>query len=426
MSFYILEKETQLPHLPLFTKCFVHVITNNDNYHPAIAEVSLIYVKPFEGKGYIFCIKHNESLSLKWQIIKKFLSEKELYAIDAKHTKYFFGGKIQDITFNYILQGGGKFNFDKYKPNIIRNFYNNFGTLKNVNELIPISKHYEYYENIYEFIKPYLIKNTEFMLKETDVFYKIEREGIKLDKEYFIQYHESHTTPQYSIKRGIIYTHYNLYTLTGRPSNAFNSINYAALNKENGERMCYIPKNDMFVEFDFNGYHPRLLGTLIGYDFEYNTNVYEQIGKLINESDIPKIKETTFQNLYGGIKQGLKNKPFFQGVQSYTESLWDYIQHAGYIETPSGKIFHLKDIENPNPQKLLNYFIQNYETSQNVSQLYSIFNDFRPLKSRIVLYTYDSILIDTSLEEIDKIKQIITKLHYPVRTKMGKNYNNLQ
>ena len=83
--FYLIEKESQLPFLPPFDKCFVHVISNNYNYHPAISEVSLVYVKPFNDKGYIFCIKHNESLGLKWQPLKKFLSEKELYAIDAKH-----------------------------------------------------------------------------------------------------------------------------------------------------------------------------------------------------------------------------------------------------------------------------------------------------------------------------------------------------
>lgn len=95
--FYIIEKEDQLPHLPPFDKCFVHVITNNDNYHPAISDVSLIYVKPFDDKGYIFCINHNESLGLKWQSIRKLLSEKEVYALDAKYTKYFLSGNINDI-----------------------------------------------------------------------------------------------------------------------------------------------------------------------------------------------------------------------------------------------------------------------------------------------------------------------------------------
>ena len=86
--FYIIEKEDQLPHLPHFDKCFVHIITNNDNYHPAIADVSLVYVKPFDDKGYILCVNHTESLGLKWQSLKKLLSEKELYALDAKHTRY--------------------------------------------------------------------------------------------------------------------------------------------------------------------------------------------------------------------------------------------------------------------------------------------------------------------------------------------------
>ena len=109
----------------------------------------------------------------------------------------------------------------------------------------------------------------------------------------------------------------------------------------------------------------------------------------------------------------------------FVDDLWNTIQYSGRIETPSGKIFKLKDIDNPNPQKVLNYYIQNYETSQNVLQLYALFNEFRPLKSRIVLYTYDSVLIDVSREETQKINEIIAKLQYPVRIKTGNNYNRL-
>jgi hypothetical protein len=423
--FYIIEKEEQLNRLPHFDECFVYVIPNNNNYHPAIADVSLIYVKPPNSKGYIFCIKHTESLGLKWQTIKKFLSEKELYAIDSKYTKYFFNGKIHDLTFNHISQGNSKFDLSGCELTIIDNFYRDHGTTKNINELIPISKHYEYCERVYEIVKLYIKPNTEFEQKITDVFFKIEKEGISLNKECFIQYHSDHPSPQFSVKQGKAYTCYNLYTLTGRPSNAFNGVNYAALNKENGERQCYIPRNDMFMEFDFNGYHPRLLGDIVGYKFDNNTNVYEQIAKILNTSDIPKVKETTFQNLYGGIRHELQGKPFFKSVHIFTDDLWDTIQHQGWFTPPSGKTFRLKDIDNPNPQKVLNYYIQNFETSQNVEQLYSLFNDFRPLKSRIVLYTYDSILVDVSREETERIQQIITKLQYPVRVKIGNNYNEL-
>lgn len=424
--FYIIEKEEQLRNFPEFDKCFVHVITNNNNYHPAIADVSLVYVKPFDSKGYIFCIKHSESLGLKWQAVKKYLSEKELYAVDAKYTKYFLSGKINDATFGRLSQIGNRFDFDGCEPAIISDFYHRHGSLKNINELIPISKHYEYCENVYEIVKPYLTQNNEYTNKLINVFFKIEKEGIKLDKQCFINFHENHPTPQFSIKSGYAYSSYNLYTLTGRPSNSFNNINYAALNKENGERTCFIPRNDTFIEFDFNGYHPRLLGDLVKHTFDNNTNVYVQIAELLGEEDVSKVKETTFQNLYGGIRYELQNKPFFKQISMFTDDLWDTIQYSGYITTPSGKTFRLKDIDNPTPQKLLNYYIQNFETSQNVEQLHLLFNDFKPLKSRIVLYTYDSILIDTSNDEISKIQEIITQLKYPVRAKSGTNYNELK
>jgi hypothetical protein len=424
--FYIIEKEEQLQNFPKFDKCFVHIITNNNNYHPAIADVSLVYIKPFNSKGYILCLKHSESLSLKWQSVRKYLSEKELYSLDAKYTKYFISGKVNDATFNYLLQNGTRPDLGGCEPAIITDFYHRYGSLKNINELIPISKHYEYCENVYEMMEPYLKENSDYINKAIDVFFKIEKEGIKLDKQCFIQYHESHPTPHFSVKSGYAYTSYNLYTLTGRPSNAFNNINYAALNKENGERTCFIPRNDTFIEFDFNGYHPRLLGDIVGYKFDNNISVYNQIAEILNEKDVSKVKEITFQNLYGGIRNELKNKPFFKQIDIFTDDLWDTIQYGGSITTPSGKIFRIKNIDNPTPQKLLNYYIQNYETSQNVEQLYSLFNDFRPLKSRIVLYTYDSILIDVNNTEIPKIQEIISQLKYPVRAKAGTNYNELK
>ena len=262
------------------------------------------------------------------------------------------------------------------------------------------------------------------MNKAIDVFFKIEKNGIKLDKACFIKHHEDHSTPHFSVKQGVIYTSYNLFTLTGRPSNSFNSINFAALNKENGERSCFIPHNDLFVEVDFQGYHPRLIGELAEWHFPNDRNTYEILGQLLGVTQ-QEAKELTFKQLYGGVWSEYKDKPFFKQVDMFIDDLWNTINYGGYIDTPSGKRFRLKDIDNPNPQKVLNYYIQNYETSQNVSQLYTLFNDFRPLKSRIVLYTYDSVLIDVAREERDKIDKIIAKLQYPVRVKTGSNYNIL-
>jgi hypothetical protein len=423
MSFYIIEKNSQLSSIPQFNECFVHIISNNNNYHPAISEISLIYVKPFNDKGYMFCIKHNESLSLDWGSLKEFLLGKEIYALNAKYTRYFLNKDINDINFQYIDKEGILLETEKYEPTILSDFYRRFGSLYNVNHLVPISKHYEYCENLYNGIQPYIRKNTDFTNKKINFFFNIEKKGIKLDKQCFLNFYKNHQTLQFSIKKGRAYTNYNLYTLTGRPSNAFNNINYAALGKENGERACFVPENSSFLEFDFNGYHPRLLGTLVGYEFDFHTNVYEQIALILEENDINNVKTITFQNLYGGISYNLRNKPFFKEINELTNEIWMDITKKGYIVAPSGKIFHLKDIEKPNPQKVLNYIVQNFETSQNIEQMDNLFEEFIDLKSRIILYTYDSILIDAIDDEIPQIKNIMKKLKYPTKIKSGTNYN---
>ena len=42
--------------------------------------------------------------------------------------------------------------------------------------------------------------------------------------------------------KGLEYTQYNPYTSTGRPSNRYNGINYAALNKEDGTRDRFVSR----------------------------------------------------------------------------------------------------------------------------------------------------------------------------------------
>ena len=88
---------------------------------------------------------------------------------------------------------------------------------------------------------------------------------------------EQHFHP---IEGEYVYTQYNLKTLTTRPSNTFNGVNYAALNKENGSRQCFIPRNDLLVELDISAYHPTLLAKLIGYDFG-DKDIHAAAGKKI-------------------------------------------------------------------------------------------------------------------------------------------------
>ena len=106
------------------------------------------------------------------------------------------------------------------------------------------------------------------------------------------------------------------------------------------------------------------------------------------------------------------------------DKLWYQFQNEGYIKCPISQYrFYRDKLENMNSNKLFNYLLQNEETSRNTLALWDIFRIFTPYKSNIVLYTYDSILIDYDKEEdvIDDIQQIFT--NYGLNTSKTKGYD---
>jgi hypothetical protein len=224
-----------------------------------------------------------------------------------------------------------------------------------------------------------------------------------------------------------------LYNFTSRPTNSFNGINFAALSKNNGQRASFIPQNDYLFEFDYDSYHPRILAKLIGYEFN-EASVHTHLGQMYFKTDIlteeqyQQSKELTFKQLYGGVFEQYKDIPFFKKVAMYTDNLWDTFNYGGYIELIGGR--KLYNIENPTPQKLLNYTIQSGETFYNVISIRNVLRYLENKKSNIILYTYDSILIDYSREDGKEVLKEIKKLlenefGFKVNVSYGTDYNNL-
>ena len=72
------------------------------------------------------------------------------------------------------------------------------------------------------------------------------------------------------------------------------------------------------------------------------------------------------------------------------------------------------------PQKLLNYVLQNLETSTNISILWEILKLLRGKKTKLVLYTYDAFLFDVAKEEKQLIKEIQKLIKgFKLNTKMS-------
>jgi len=425
--FYIIEKQEQLSQLGPFKECYVNFIPHNDNYHPKLSELSLVYVRDIKHhKGYILCLDHNESFSLnKQEVFDWLLKADKLWVIDKKEALYWFPHEHKLFDVEFIE-----------RPNLIEalnvpaiNYY--YSTHINypaVNKLIPISKHYEEKEKTFDAVLPIIQKyradNAVYAFNNgplTRVFHEIESQGIKVDKQCFIDcYGAELKYPEFSISKGKIYSQYNLHTTTSRPSNTYNSINFASLNKNNGERLCYRPANDMFVEFDIQGYHPRLLGNIVKFEFG-DKNTYEYLGELLGVS-AQEAKELTFKQLYGGVWKEYRDKPFFRDIIKLTECVWEEYQRDK-LGTENKAFDYDSEMT---PSKLLNYIIQSYETSSNVKMLEPILRYLRDKQTKLVLYTYDAFLFDYSKEDGNILADIQKMIPYPINVKQGKSYHGLK
>lgn len=226
------------------------------------------------------------------------------------------------------------------------------------------------------------------------------------------------------------YSRYNLFTSTGRPSNARDKINYAAIE----DRQAFMGRSrygqdGMYVTFDFKSYHLYLASHLIhqyGISDENvlcntKSDIYEMLKKSKSESR-SDVKRRVFKRLYNTDIGGAKSGSFIHYIDElkmyvYNDMYMDSTPH--HIKTPvHGRI--IKNIPNPNIGKVFNYFMQAYETEVSMKKIHTLLFDyfpktrsFRKLSGQFVtpiLYTYDSITVDTTAHEktINNIKKVLS------------------
>jgi len=419
--YWLVENEEQLNVLinSGYKEAFIEVIPYNDTIHPVQNHVSLVYIRPVNAsKGFMVCVTHSECLNALNTRINDLLNKfKILYCRDKKEILHYFPNKaLYDITpppTTYIRPTTQTHDlyYRKHKDN------------PELNLIIPIVKHYELCETIFRDLKANInIKKTKydefFNSRVSVVFNAIERSGIRIHNETFSGYF-------HAVDGEYVNTQFNLKTTTTRPSNKFNNVNYAALNKENGCRKSFIPRNNRFVEIDISAYHPSLSARLIGYDFA-GVDIHNHFASLYRV-DYKKSKELTFKQLYGGVFDNYKGLEFFQKIEKYVGELWSKFQSAGFVECKvSGYRYKKENLDNMNPQKLFNYILQNLETSTNVLILWDILCILRKYKTKLVLYTYDSFLLDVDDKEVEvlgEIREVFKKFKLNIKEIEGYDYD---
>ena len=437
--FYISETDHQLERLQNLGRlgAFIQVISSNDNYHPKLANTLAVYVRPIDSKyGFIIPIDHEEGLNVKKERVYELLqSFSTLYTVDKKELLYHFN--IQESIDLSLLYSMVKFDRLEYSKenSTINYFYHKHRDFKDVNKLIPISKLYESCEKLYDQIKnviKYKIPSGFDFYNTTaiNVFYLIEQTGLGV---YYEAYNElfKPRNPLYNTVNNTVLTYYNLYNITSRPTNSFNSVNYAAIPHSDKHRKAFKPLNDYFVEFDFDGYHLRLLCNQIDYPLS-EESAHKQLAKLyFNKEDVTdeeynKAKQINFQAIYGKIPEDHKDLEIFKEIQEYIDAMWNMFNDNGVVWNPQSSKPFTKKLKDMHPAKLMNYMMQSLETSRNILILKEVLRYLKDKKSKIVLYTYDSITFDFSKQDgketLEDIKKILEEgKKYPIKFKYSNN-----
>ena len=437
--FYIVEQESKLESLQRLSKLglYVDVISSNDLYHPKLTSTVAIYIRPIKSDhGYIVPINHDEGFNVAKERIYGILnSASTLYTLDKKNLLYHFNlQEAIDLSLVYSMVKYDRLEYSR-ENNTLNYFYNKFRDFKNINQLIPISKLYESCEKVYDQVKKVIEidipRGFDFYNKTaTNVFYLLEQSGIGI---YYEQFNEvfNPRNPLYNTQNNSVLTSYNLYNGTSRPTNAFNSVNFAAIPKSDRHRKCFRPTGDYFVELDFDGYHLRLLSEQIGYTL-LSESAHNQLAKHyfgtedITEEQYLEAKQINFQAIYGKIPEEHKNLEIFQKIQQYIDDMWKTFEKDGVIYNPISDKPFSKSLKEMHPAKLMNYMMQSLETARNILILKDVLRYLQNKKTKVVLYTYDALLFDFHKDEgketLEDIKEILESGgKYPIKFKYSKD-----
>ena len=417
----IIEKNNQLDDFLLKNHdkdCFIIPILSDVNRHPLDNSLCAVYVKIVDGDEGLLCFNHGETLKLS---LEKLLTLDRLgrkFVRDKKQLNHIVKLKnVVDVNLQYYMSKNEPLEWEELSTNTHDYFYRVMWKMKNTNRIIPILKHFElcreqvkvlekYYQlPIHEQYNDEIINNLSF----------IESSGLRKDD-------------------GIVYSEYNLYTSTGRPSNRFGGINFAALNKKDESRKPYKSRfeDGILIEFDYDAYHLRLIGHILDYKFPKGS-VHEHMREFYGDITYEESKNTSFQYLYGRIPQQIiDTNPFFSRVNKYITEIWGEFKREDFVKSNIyKKTIYKKNLSAMNRNKLFNYMIQLLETENNMKVMTQLIPFLKDKQSKLILYSYDSFLFDFKLTDgldfLKGVKQILEQGGvFPTKSSRGLNYHEME
>lgn len=404
-------------------------INQHISNHPTINPPCAVVLYHMDSRDiYVISINHSDLDSVDVKVILGKI----------KGTKYLFSDSLipqqyVDAKLLYFLHHGQQMEITVYAW---QRFYRKFN-LPTINQFIPLVKWVDYAKQVGDqFMSCY--KQSNHLNRTYDIYSNgirslrtIERNKIAMQCDLLQKHFNRGATCDSDIS--LVYSQYHPFNATGRPSNTFDGINFAALNKHDGTRQTLISRYDggHLIEFDYSSYHIHIVANLIGYHFEHR-DVHTYFAKQyfntqhITREQYEQSKEITFKALYSAERPDI---PFFHKVSRLVNIFWSELNTKSYVVTPiAQRKIYAKHIKNINRYKLFNYIIQATETELNYGVLHRLNDYIYREDCKLVLYTYDSFLFDSNdLEHIKQLYSIISDSgKYPCKVKAGVNYADLQ
>lgn len=319
---------------------------------------------------------------------------------------------------------------------IINDTHSQFGSMIDANKIVPLTiwnKVLREYNtellDVYEKLKyTVMLKPYTSVQNVVNTLADVESEGIFVDKKVLVDKFGEKALRY--VNGDFVYSEYNCYTLTNRPSNRFGGINYAALNKHDGTRDFIISRypTGCLVQIDFEAYHLRLVADYLGIKLPKWESLHTELGKMYFDTDeitedlYAKSKQKTFEIMYGMSRESYGFE-LFEKIHNWRE----LYRNMDEIELPSGMV---TQVQSPSASKLFNYYIQSLETVRTIPKLKNIIDLLKNTNNHVILYTYDSVLFDMETFDETLIKKIVSIAEeddaFPVRVYKGSTYDNIK
>lgn len=432
----------------------LHPLFINNFKHPIINDLTLLYVYILQKEiSYVITFNHLETHTnipqdKIFELLNSYNTKK--YIFDKKQLLHIYDlDNLIDINLLYYFLTNQSYDTKHSLP--INTFsHPNINHYSDINKITPIVKLIEQCEN-YININIDIINKTKHLIDTSpfkyynDIFlydlYQIEKSGLYIDINILKEKFGEDSLIQLDNNNNCIYSEYYIYTSTGRPSNRFGGINFAALNKTDGTRDLIYSRfdNGTLLEFDFDAYHLNLIAQLIGYKIPEDMSMHEYLGRQyfqkqdqLTIEEYNKSKDISFKIIYGGYSEEFNMIPYFNTISEFIKILWKEFVDNKVIYAPlTKKPIYFNNLDDMSPSKLFNYYIQLTETefSSYIIDCFTKLITKYTYKSCLILYTYDSFLFDCNPDEIDyisNIKQIFKEFGFKYKIKIGNIYSKMK